>query len=120
MIRGSVPITTLFLGVSWKGRRGVWAAVEGTSIIVKGGETEAAADLSEHRTIRGGLRASPCLGEREGQRFRFPQKETGPGGQEALRPALLPVSARNSAPPRALPVSPFSQDFRGKLLRPPR
>lgn len=45
MTLGSFPITTLLLGISWKGSRGVWEDVEGSSIIVKDGETEAAADL---------------------------------------------------------------------------
>lgn len=40
------PNTMLFLDTSWKRTREMWEDVVGTSIIVRHGETEAAADRS--------------------------------------------------------------------------
>lgn len=102
----------------------MWEEVEGTSIILKDGETEAAADLSEHRMIQGGILASPCLREREGQCFHFPQKETGPqrpGGSEASTAfCFCPEQRPLQGPFQFLPFlrtserssfDPFTKDF---------
>lgn len=46
LILGFFSMTVVFLGISWEGRREVLEDVEGASIILQDGETEAAAVLS--------------------------------------------------------------------------
>lgn len=45
LVLGSFPSTTLLLDISREGNREVWEDGEGTGIIVRDRETEAAADL---------------------------------------------------------------------------
>lgn len=85
----------------------MWAEVEGASIIVKDGETEAAADLSEQRMIGVGSLPRLASGKGKDNVSTFLPKETGPQRPGGSEPAPLSVSAQNRGHCKGLPVSPF-------------
>lgn len=88
MVPGSFPSSTLGRGdISWKDKKKVRDDVERASIVIRYGQTEAAADVSPASAELG---RAPCLVLLEGKQ--------SPDSQEAQKPALLSAFAWNGSP----------------------